>query len=90
MLKLLSQHEWTDRIKQQRKLFFDERFEVVEALKCKHNCDAKYFVFEKKGKIVISLVALAKNAMILSPIHFFYSAFWVEPNLGDTIGIQKN
>ena len=84
MLKLLSRNEWVLKIERQRKLLFNEQPEVVDALMRKHGCTAAYLVFEKKGKVAISFLALVKSKRIISPIHFFYSALWVDPALGDT------
>lgn len=84
MLKLLSQEEWILKVESQRQLFFNERKEVVEAIMHKHNCKVQYIVFEKKSRVVVSFLALIKGNKIITPIHFFYSAFWVDPLLGDT------
>ncbi len=84
MLKLLNQKEWIAKMEGQRKLFFYEQPEVVSIITHKHNCDAEYIIFEKKDKVVISLLALSKGKKIITPIHFFYSALWIDPALEDT------
>ncbi|RWU03889.1 hypothetical protein [Pedobacter chitinilyticus] len=84
MLKFLSQDDWIVKMKSQRKLFFNEQPKVVDALVHKHSCTAEYIVFEKKGRVAISFLALVKSKNIISPIHFFYSALWIDPMLGDT------
>ena len=84
MLKVLERKEWVAKIEDQRQLYFNEQYEVVEALKFQCSCEARYFIFEKKGTVVISLIAMVKGNRIFSPIHFFYSALWIKPTLGDT------
>jgi len=84
MLKFLRRDEWLVKITNQRKLFFNEQSVVIEALKAKHKCTAEYIVFEKRDSVVISFLALVKGKQIIAPIHFFYSALWVESTLGDT------
>lgn len=84
MISFLSRNEWVSLVSKRRPLLFNEQESVVNAIKTYHNCEVQYIVLQKKNKVLISFVALVNKKNILAPIHFFYSAIWVDSNLSDT------
>lgn len=81
MLVELDQTTWNNRISQIRPLSMEEEDGFVKSLCRVFDLKARYFVFEQKGSIRLSFLALCKGKAIVQPIHFYYSAFWIAPEL---------
>jgi hypothetical protein len=79
----LSRNEWVEEIVQLRPLYLNEQEHVVEALMATFGVSATYFIYRDKEKPIISFIALGNRKKIFNPLHFLYSAFWVEGNLSD-------
>jgi hypothetical protein len=78
-LRSVSRDEWDLAISKARTLFFNEQIALVEAVSDIYACSPKYFLYEYKGSLVASLIAYTKGEKLISPIHFYYSSFWVTP-----------
>jgi len=79
----LSRKEWVEAIERLRPLHLNEREYVIDALMATFKVSATYFIYSDKEKPVISFIALGNKKKIFNPIHFFYSAFWVDESLSD-------
>ena len=85
MLYILNREHWLAELKDTRALLLNEQQEVVDSLSKVYNCEPAYFVFKRKDKVIISFIAFTKEKKLFQPIHFFYSAFWVDSELSDRI-----
>ncbi|WP_199118945.1 hypothetical protein [Pedobacter sp. ASV28] len=83
MLKIIQREEWVLEIEKSRKLQFNEQSQVVDILCSIYGFKPIYLLFERKNKLVISFIALTKGQKIYQPVHFFYSAFWIDVEWSD-------
>ena len=83
MLRILQREEWIGIVEKIRPLRFNEQNEVLNPLCNIFNVNAVHYIFEKKGKVVLTFIALAKEKTIADPIHFFYTPLWIDKDLND-------
>lgn len=83
MLKVLQRVEWEKKITETRPIKLNEQLEVVNSLCDIFKYTPVHFIYERKGKCVISFLALTKNKTVYAPIHFFYSSLWIDEGLSD-------
>ncbi|SOD11700.1 hypothetical protein [Pedobacter xixiisoli] len=85
MLYILNRESWLAEIKLTRRMLLNEQEVIVDALAKVYACEPVYFIFKRKDKIIISFIAFTKGQRLFQPIHFFYSAFWVDSGLSDRV-----
>lgn len=84
MLKVLQREEWQNEVKKVRQLKLNEEAAFVNTVCNLSSLKPIYFLYEKKNNPVISFIAFTRGNNICHPFHFFYSAFCIMKDLGDT------
>lgn len=83
MVKFLDEQEWRAAISEKRVLMFNEQSEVVNAIANSFSLKPVYIVCYRKERLVLSLIVYTKNKKIVSPIHFFYTVFWIDKGINN-------
>lgn len=79
-----SKEEWQREVLKVRSLGINEQEYVIDLVSKLFYVKPVYILFKNKARLCISFIALTKGNKIIVPIHFFYSAFWIDSTLSDT------
>ena len=89
MLYSLDRQHWVKEIEVIRSLLLNEQEKIINSICDVYKCNVVYFLFKRKDKVIISFIAFVKGNRIFQPVHFFYSAFWVDDHLSDRVYIDS-